>query len=77
MKSVWFPISFVSCYLVLYTLMAYLSVFRDVVIMMFVLSPFLVIWMVYRVLKDGKPSGRTFAEHFYDDAEFKRIPDED
>jgi hypothetical protein len=77
MKSVWFPISFTSIYLVVYTILAYLSVLQDVVVIMFVLSPFLVIWMVYRVLKDGKPSGRSFSEYFYDDVDYKRIPDED
>lgn len=77
MRSVWFPISFASFYLVVYTILAYLSVLRDVVVIMFVLSPFLVVWMVYRVLKDGKPSERSFSEYFYDDIDYKRIPDED
>lgn len=29
------------------------------------------IWMVVCILKNGKPSGYTFEERFYDDVEFK------
>ena len=40
----------------------------------FTVSPFLVIWMVYRVLKYGKPSDKTFDEYFYCDSDKKRLP---
>lgn len=76
MKGIWFPVIFVSAFLAIYVLLAYFNI-ENVVITMFLISPFLVIWMVYKVLKDGTPSGRTFSEHFYDDSDYKRIPDQD
>lgn len=30
------------------------------------------IWMVVCILKNGKPSGYTFEQRFYDDVDFKR-----
>ena len=37
-------------------------------------SPFLVVWMVYRVLKDGVESTKTFDEYFYEDSDIRRLP---
>ncbi len=37
-------------------------------VVMFLLSPVLVLWMVYTVLRFGTASTRTFDTHFYDDA---------
>jgi len=39
---------------------------------MFFLSPFLVLYMGYVILKYGKPSGSTFDERFYDDWDYRR-----
>ena len=39
---------------------------------MFLLSPFVVIYMAYTILKYGKPSKFTFDEKFYDDHEYMR-----
>ncbi len=39
---------------------------------MFAISPFIVIWMVIYILKNGKPSERTFDEYFYDEEKGKR-----
>lgn len=76
MKGLWFPISFVTIFLVVYTILAYTSGYGRAVMLMFVMSPFLVIWMVYRVLRDGKPSGREFNDYFYDDIDYKRVKDQ-
>jgi Flp pilus assembly protein TadB len=75
MKGSWFPIMFVTAFLAVYMVLSYLS-FEVLVSAMFLISPFLVIWMVYRVLRYGKPSGRTFSEYFYDDMDHRRIKDE-
>lgn len=40
----------------------------------FICSPLLFVWMVYRVLKYGKPSDKTFDEYFYCDSDKKRLP---
>ena len=44
-----------------------------VIIALFILSPFVVIYMAYVILKYGKPSQHTFEERFYDDYDYKRI----
>ncbi len=75
MKGIWFPVIFVTAFLAVYVVLSYFS-FAGIVSTMFVISPFLIVWMVYRVLKYGKPSGRTFSEYFYDDVDQQRVPDE-
>lgn len=39
--------------------------------------PFVLVWMVVRILKDGQPSGRDFDEYFYDDRETVRVRSND
>jgi hypothetical protein len=39
---------------------------------MFILSPFVVIYMAYVILKYGKPSKHTFEERFYEDHDYER-----
>jgi len=39
---------------------------------MFLLSPFVVLYMAYVILKHGKPSSYTFEERFYDDYDYVR-----
>ena len=58
-----------TLYLIVYTI---LSTFEQVpdqlIIGMFSLSPFIVIYMVWRVLTVGEPSNLTFEDSFYEDA---------
>jgi hypothetical protein len=58
LKNPGFVVGFVSLYLVIYTILFQASAGINILMMMFVLSPFLVIWMVYVVLKYGKFKGR-------------------
>jgi hypothetical protein len=52
--------------------------FSDAIIFtMFILSPFVMIYMVYMVLRFGEPSKNTFEERFYDDLDYKRNGRED
>ncbi len=44
----------------------------EFIIAMYILSPFVMIYMVYVVLKYEKPSKLTFEERFYDDHNYKR-----
>jgi len=74
MKNIRFPIWFTTIFLFVY---AGLSQYEPAYVVMpwlFIASPFLVIWMVYRVLKDGEESTRTFDEYFYDDVDIKPTP---
>jgi len=43
---------------------------------MFLASPFLVIWMVYRVLRADTTATGTFDEKFYEDHDYRKIPDD-
>jgi hypothetical protein len=45
--------------------------YGDPAMAMFLLSPILVLWLVYIVLRYGEPSGRTFDEYFYDDVNIR------
>ncbi|MCU0354467.1 MAG: hypothetical protein MUD08_12135 [Cytophagales bacterium] len=68
MQGCRFPILFVTAFLVVYTLSPHLGASPLMISSAYLASPFLVIWMVVRVLKKGEPSGRTFDEgYFYDD----------
>ena len=44
----------------------------NMLLLMFILSPFMVIAMLYVILKYGKPSRYTFDEIFYDDWDYER-----
>ena len=77
MRNPSISVSFVTLYLVIYALLATFTSFERGVMLMFLLSPILVLWMVYTVLKYGKPSNKRFDEHFYEDYDCKKIPDKD
>lgn len=49
------PIIVVTCFLFIYTALAFLNPGSSAVATMFILSPFMLIWLVYSVLKFGKP----------------------
>lgn len=68
MKSDHFAIVFTTCFLIFYTVSAQLGMPAGIVATMFFISPYLVITMVYRVLRYGKPnSNRTFDQQYYAD----------
>jgi len=67
MKKEHIAVSFVTLYLLLFQSAPYIGIPGDIIFIMFFLSPFLVIGMVYIVLKYGEPSKNTFEEKFYDD----------
>ncbi|MEO1022874.1 MAG: hypothetical protein AAFW89_10035 [Bacteroidota bacterium] len=71
MKQIRFIIYFNTAYLLLYTIFTTVPNFPfGVIALMFTASPFLVIYMVVKVLKDGKPSGKTWeGGYWYDDRE--------
>ncbi len=58
-----------TIFVMVYQAAPFIGIPPDVIFTMFALSPFLLIYMVYVVLKYGKPSGYTFEERFYDDVE--------
>lgn len=77
MRSPMLSICIVTVYLLVYAAMATFGDSYDLAMLMFIFSPFLVIWMVYNVLKYGKHSGKTFNEYFYEDNEYRKVSDND
>ena len=72
MKKPAIVIAFATLYLIIFHLSPYIGAAEEAIIAMFILSPFIVIYMAYVILKYGKPSGHTFDERFYDDYDYKR-----
>lgn len=65
-------IALATLYLIIFQFSPYIGASEEAIIAMFILSPFIVIYMAYVILKYGKPSGHTFEERFYDDYDYKR-----
>jgi hypothetical protein len=61
-----------TLYLFVFQASPYIGIADEAIIAMFILSPVVVIYMVYVVLKFGKPSRHTFEERFYDDVDYDR-----
>lgn len=72
MKRVRIVIILVSLFAAIYHASPFLNFTDNIIIAMFLLSPFVVIYMTYTVLKYGKPSKYTFDEKFYDDHDYIR-----
>lgn len=62
LRSPRFVVIFVTAYLVVYTMLFHAGASFNILGTMFLLSPVLVIWMVYTVLKYGKFEGKELKE---------------
>jgi hypothetical protein len=71
MKKVKIVVLLVTLFVVVYHASPFVGVPQSVTVFMFILSPSLTIYMAYTILKYGKPSGKTFDETFYEDADLK------
>lgn len=67
MKKVPVVILLVTLFAVFYNISPHIGIPGKAIIIMFILSPFLLVYMVYVILKYGKPSGHTFDDRFYED----------
>ena len=72
MKRTVIVITLATLYLLLFRSSPLMGIPDELIIAMFILSPIVVIYMAYVILKYGKPSGHTFEERFYDDVDYKR-----
>jgi hypothetical protein len=72
MKKTTGVIAFATLYLIVFQLAPFIRLADEIIIAMFILSPFVLVYMVYVVLKYGKPSPHTFDEKFYEDHDYKR-----
>ena len=69
MKNIQFPVIAVTLFAVIYNALPLFEVSDRVIIFLVSISPIVVIWMAYRILKYGTPSKHTWEEKFYDDVE--------
>lgn len=72
MKQLKVPVLFVSTLVFIYAISPGLGFSDNVVFLFFLLLPIAVIWMAYRILKDGTPTTKIWEEHFYEDHAYKR-----
>jgi hypothetical protein len=68
-KNIKWPVYLTTSYLIIYTLIAQYEPWQFIAPWLFIFSPFIVLWMVFSILKYGEPSKYTFDERFYDDME--------
>ncbi len=69
MEKLKFPVTITSVVLFLYGMSVVLNLKYPIIFWLFVLTNILFVWMVIRILKDGKPSEKTFDEAFYEDVD--------
>ncbi len=61
----------VTLYAIVFQASPWLGFSEGIIFTMFFLAPFVMIYMVYMVLRFGEPSEHTFEERFYDDWDYK------
>lgn len=69
MKSTRIALAFSTIYLMVYALLCTLETTIPIAMLMFSISPFVVIGMVYTIIRYGNPSKYTFEERMYEDKE--------
>ena len=72
MKKPAIVIILATLFMIIYNLSPFIGIPDEAIIAMFLLSPIVVIYMVYVVIRFGKPYKYTFEERFYDDLEYRR-----
>jgi hypothetical protein len=72
MKKVEIVVPLFIVFAVFYQAAPFIGVADEVIFTLFFLSPFVMLYVVYVILKYGKPSEHTFEERFYDDWDYKR-----
>jgi hypothetical protein len=72
MKKPAIIIALSTLYLIIFQASPYIGIPDEAIIAMFILSPFIIIYMAYVILKYGKPSKHTFEERFYEDHDYER-----
>jgi membrane protein implicated in regulation of membrane protease activity len=67
MQNIRFPIWLTTIVLFIYVASVAMGFPFPIIFALFLLGNGLLIWMVYRVLRFGQPSEKTFEEAFYED----------
>jgi hypothetical protein len=72
MTRVHSAISWATGILLVYVVFASLPVPFMLVFALFLIATAVFLWMVITILKDPRPSNRTFEEYFYEDSDIRR-----
>jgi hypothetical protein len=72
MKKVPLTINLVTLYAVIFQAAIIIALPFNILFMLLLLAPLPVVYMLYVILKHGKPSAHTFDERFYDDHDYVR-----
>ena len=72
MKKVAVSISIGTLYALFFQATSYLVIPDRLIFGMALFAPVVILYMVYVILKYGKPSSHTFDERFYDDFDYVR-----
>jgi len=67
MDKIRIPVFLTTGFLCFYTITPFIGVPAALISTFFLMINAMFLWMVYRVLKFGVPSGKTFKESWYDD----------
>lgn len=72
MKKVYSAIAASTLFLLVFQMTRFIEMPADIIYAMFLLSPFVMIGLIWVVLHNGEPSVFTFDERFYDDYDYRR-----
>lgn len=72
MESVKYPVLVATAFVIFFNLTPFLGIPYSIIAVLFVCSPFVTFWMVYKVLREGVPSEKTFDNFWYEDYQKNR-----
>ncbi|MEO8413239.1 MAG: hypothetical protein ABI472_06250 [Ginsengibacter sp.] len=76
MKKPYVAIAGVTIYLIIFQLLIQTGADIRLIFVMWSVSPVMILYMVFVILKYGEPSKYDFGERFYDDVDYVRNGDE-
>jgi hypothetical protein len=72
MRNINFPIVFTTAILLGYAFLSQLYPGSLIVVIFFMMSPFFIVWSVYRLIKDGVPT-KTSNQYTYKDSNLRLV----
>jgi hypothetical protein len=69
MENIKFPILFTTLLMLTVNIVPLFGIAYTFIAFLLLLAPAVLLWMVYRTLKDGLSSKKTFDSHWYEDQE--------
>ena len=69
MSKIKAPIAITTIILVVYSFSTQLDISYSIIFTLFIIANAVFLWMVFKILKDGQPSEKSFDDYFYEDRE--------